>query len=56
MHTYYALEMTQERTIPLYSESLSEAIGTIHNLNRQYRNGRYTLVRPTEEELVGEQR
>lgn len=56
MHTYYALEMTQEMTIPLCSESPTEAMDTIHHLNRQYRNGRYTLVRPTEEEPVGEQR
>lgn len=58
MHTYYTLEMKNGKVFQLGEpiKDKADALEAIHELNRTYRNWRCTLVRPTEEELVGEQR
>lgn len=58
MHTYHALEMNSGKAFQFAKpiKDKVDALEAIHGLNRTYRNWRCTLVRPTEEELVGEQR
>ena len=58
MHTYYTLEMDSDNMFQLAEpmKDKADALEVIHKLNRMFPYCRFTLVRPSEQELVGEQR